>query len=78
MGDRQAHTMHPSTDPLPPPPTTTSQVETEAERRAEIPIVQLNPGGILNWKYKVRRCVENKKKNKKKTTSSEGVRAHSV
>lgn len=30
------------------------QVETEAERRAEIPIVQLNPGGILNWKYKVR------------------------
>lgn len=29
-------------------------METEAERRAEIPIVQLNPGGILNWKYKVR------------------------
>jgi uncharacterized protein YbjT (DUF2867 family) len=27
-------------------------VETEEERRAEIPIVQLNPGGILNWKYK--------------------------
>lgn len=34
------------------------QVETEAERCAEISIVQLNPGGILNWKYKVRTDVE--------------------
>ncbi len=34
------------------PPRQPTQVETEADRRAEIPIVQLNPGGILNWKYK--------------------------
>jgi hypothetical protein len=29
-----------------------AKVETEAERKAEIPIVQLNPGGILNWKVR--------------------------
>ena len=27
-------------------------VVTEEERKNEMPIVQLNPGGILNWKYK--------------------------
>lgn len=29
-----------------------AKIENEADRKAEIPIVQLNPGGILNWKYK--------------------------
>jgi uncharacterized protein YbjT (DUF2867 family) len=44
----------PSSSLLPVPllPSLSKQVETEEERKAEIPIVQLNPGGILNWKYR--------------------------
>mmetsp|Transcript_15982 Transcript_15982/g.26913 ORF Transcript_15982/g.26913 Transcript_15982/m.26913 type:complete len:680 (+) Transcript_15982:106-2145(+) len=29
-----------------------NKLETEEERKRDIPIVQLNPGGILHWKYK--------------------------
>jgi len=29
-----------------------ARIMDESERKKEIPIVQLNPGGILNWKYK--------------------------
>lgn len=55
---RVIHSIAPLLAPPPTPPALFRHDRlSEKERETDIPIVALNPGGILNWKYKAETCL---------------------